>query len=82
MAEIEVNASQWRLVEVGRVILFTHGTHIGRLAVIVEIIDHKRVSWSTSIRSHMIFMLTFWCRSSLTDLQKKITRLYQDMLAH
>ena len=36
MAEIEVNASQWRVVEVGRVILFTHGIYIGRLAVIVE----------------------------------------------
>lgn len=44
MAEIEIKASQWRLVEVGRVVLFTHGPYIGRLAAIVEIIDHKRVS--------------------------------------
>ncbi len=44
MAEIEIKASQWRLVEVGRVVLFTHGQYIGRLAAIVEIIDHKRVS--------------------------------------
>lgn len=43
MAEIEVAASQWRFVEVGRVVLFTHGQFTGRLAVIVEIIDHKRV---------------------------------------
>jgi large subunit ribosomal protein L14e len=43
MAEIEVKASQWRLVEVGRVVLFTHGPFTGRLATIVEIIDHKRV---------------------------------------
>ena len=49
MAEIEVNASQWRLVEVGRVILFTHGKYLGRLAVIVEIIDHKRVRFPTFI---------------------------------
>lgn len=49
MADIEVNASQWRLVEVGRVILFTHGKYLGRLAVIVEIIDHKRVSFRTSV---------------------------------
>ncbi|KAL6721841.1 hypothetical protein ACLMJK_000946 [Lecanora helva] len=42
MAEINITASQWRLVEVGRVVLFTHGTYTGRLAVIVEIIDHKR----------------------------------------
>lgn len=43
MAEIEIKASQWRQVEVGRVVLFTHGPYIGRLAAIVEIIDHKRV---------------------------------------
>ncbi|MCJ1426150.1 hypothetical protein MMC29_004052 [Sticta canariensis] len=42
MADIKINASQWRLVEVGRVVLFTHGKYTGRLAVIVEIIDHKR----------------------------------------
>ena len=42
-AEIEIKASQWRLVEVGRVVLFTHGQYTGRLATIVEIIDHKRV---------------------------------------
>lgn len=46
-AEIEIKASQWRLVEVGRVVLFTHGQYTGRLAVIVEIIDHKRVRLST-----------------------------------
>lgn len=45
MAQIEVNASQWRLVEVGRVVLFTHEKYVGRLAVIVEIIDHKRASF-------------------------------------
>ena len=44
MAEIEIKASQWRLVEVGRVVLFTHGQYTGRLAAIVEIIDHRRVS--------------------------------------
>ncbi|KAL8628394.1 hypothetical protein Q9189_005897 [Teloschistes chrysophthalmus] len=43
MPEIEIHASAWRLVEVGRVILFTHGPYLGRLAVIVEIIDHKRI---------------------------------------
>ena len=43
MPEIEIHASAWRLVEVGRVVLFTHGPYLGRLAVIVEIIDHKRV---------------------------------------
>lgn len=46
-ADIEVKASQWRQVEVGRVVLFTHGQFTGRLAAIVEIIDHKRVCLET-----------------------------------
>ncbi|KAI9880976.1 MAG: hypothetical protein M1830_009470 [Pleopsidium flavum] len=43
MAEIEVKASQWRMVEVGRVVLFVTGPYTGKLAAVVEIIDHKRV---------------------------------------
>ena len=43
MADISVKVSQWRLVELGRIILFTNGPYIGRLAAIAEIIDHKRV---------------------------------------
>lgn len=43
MANIDINASQWRLVEVGRVVLFVSGPYTGRLATVVEIIDHKRV---------------------------------------
>lgn len=43
MPDIEIHASAWRYVEVGRVVLFTHGPYTGRLAAIVEIIDHKRV---------------------------------------
>ncbi|KAL8788508.1 MAG: hypothetical protein Q9195_007247 [Heterodermia aff. obscurata] len=42
MAEVDITASKWRLVEVGRVVLFTHGKYKDRLATIVEIIDHKR----------------------------------------
>ncbi|MCJ1335689.1 hypothetical protein MMC09_000962 [Bachmanniomyces sp. S44760] len=42
MASIEIKATQWRMVEVGRVVLFLNGPHQGRLAAIVEIIDHKR----------------------------------------
>jgi len=38
-----VTTSQWRNVEVGRVVLFSAGPYAGRLAAIVEIIDHKRV---------------------------------------
>lgn len=43
MGEIQISASQWRFVQVGRVLLFTHGIYTDRLGVIVEIIDHKRV---------------------------------------
>ncbi|MCJ1374127.1 hypothetical protein MMC20_005359 [Loxospora ochrophaea] len=42
MAEIDIVTSQWRMVEVGRVVLFTSGPYTDRLATIVEIIDHKR----------------------------------------
>ncbi|KAK9325718.1 ribosomal protein L14-domain-containing protein [Lipomyces orientalis] len=38
-----VNGSAWRHVEVGRVILINKGDYAGKLAAIVEIIDHKRV---------------------------------------
>ncbi len=43
MGDAEIKASTWRLVEVGRVVLFTGGPFKDRLATIVEIIDHKRV---------------------------------------
>ncbi|MCJ1443896.1 MAG: hypothetical protein MMC23_004396 [Stictis urceolatum] len=43
MAEITVKASAWKLVELGRVVTFLQGEFKGRLAAIVEIIDHKRV---------------------------------------
>ena len=41
MSEIQIGASSWRRVEVGRVLKLETGT----LATIVEIIDHKRVRW-------------------------------------
>ncbi|QEU59409.1 Rpl14b/Rpl14a [Kluyveromyces lactis] len=37
-----VKASNWRLVEVGRVVLVKQGQSAGKLATIVEIIDQKR----------------------------------------
>ncbi|CDR47768.1 CYFA0S37e00430g1_1 [Cyberlindnera fabianii] len=40
--ETTVKASNWRLVEVGRVVLVNKGQYAGKLATIVEIIDHKR----------------------------------------
>jgi len=39
-----IHISSWRLVEVGRVVLFSKPSpYEGRIAVIVEIVDHKRV---------------------------------------
>lgn len=43
MGDVNVTASQWRLVEVGRVVLFVNGPYAGKLAAIAEIVDHKRV---------------------------------------
>lgn len=43
MGDAEITASSWRLVEVGRVVLIHGGPQDGKLAAIVEIIDHKRV---------------------------------------
>lgn len=38
-----VQTPNWRQVELGRVVLFNKGTYAGKLATIVEIIDHKHV---------------------------------------
>lgn len=44
MGDATIEGSKWRLVEVGRVVLLQgNGPYAGRLATIVEIIDHKRV---------------------------------------
>ncbi|KAL5377510.1 hypothetical protein DPSP01_009701 [Paraphaeosphaeria sporulosa] len=43
MGDADITTSQWRLVEVGRVVVFSGGQYDGRLATVVEIIDHKRV---------------------------------------
>ncbi|KAF1977913.1 hypothetical protein BU23DRAFT_564763 [Bimuria novae-zelandiae CBS 107.79] len=43
MGDADITTSAWRLVEVGRVVLFQGGEYNGRIATIVEIIDHKRV---------------------------------------
>ena len=44
MSGIDIKPAGWKLVEVGRVVLLRSGPHAGKLATIVEIIDHKRVS--------------------------------------
>ena len=49
MGDAEVTASNWRLVEVGRVVYFSTGPYAGRVAAIVQIIDHKRVCESRII---------------------------------
>ena len=43
MAEIDVKVSSWKLVEVGRLVLIRSGPFEGKLAAIVEIVDHRRV---------------------------------------
>lgn len=47
MSEIDIKPAGWKLVEVGRVVLLRSGPYAGKLATIVEIIDHKRV-WISS----------------------------------
>ncbi|KAJ5109950.1 Protein transport protein yif1 [Penicillium argentinense] len=43
MADIDVTLASWKLVEVGRLVLIRRGPFAGKLAAIVEIIDHRRV---------------------------------------
>ncbi|ODQ64180.1 hypothetical protein NADFUDRAFT_47451 [Nadsonia fulvescens var. elongata DSM 6958] len=43
MSETIVKSANWRFVELGRVVLVNKGTYAGKLASIVEIVDHKRV---------------------------------------
>jgi ribosomal protein L14E/L6E/L27E len=48
MAELNIQGSTWPMVQVGRVVLLKdEHKDGGKLATIVEIIDHKRVSWAT-----------------------------------
>jgi len=42
MAESQVLSSIWPQVETGRVVLITSGKDEGKLATVVQIIDHKR----------------------------------------
>ncbi|OJJ43854.1 hypothetical protein ASPZODRAFT_123001 [Penicilliopsis zonata CBS 506.65] len=43
MTDIDLKLASWKLVEVGRVVLLRSGPFTGKLAAIVEIVDHKRV---------------------------------------
>lgn len=51
MSQIDITDSSWKLVEVGRIVLIRRGADAGKIAAIVEIIDHKRVRAS---------VMTFW----------------------
>ncbi|KAF3768650.1 60S ribosomal protein L14-A-like protein [Cryphonectria parasitica EP155] len=42
MGDISIIATEWRTVQVGRVVVLQSGAEAGRLAAIVEIVDHKR----------------------------------------
>jgi len=54
----EIIASDWRFVEVGRVVLLQgDGPYAGRLATVVEIIDHKRVCSSFIYNQGVCFAL-------------------------
>jgi len=56
MGDANITTSAWRLVEVGRVVLFNEGVYEGRLATIVEIIDHKGVRASVPSNSPEFFL--------------------------
>ncbi|KAK9447427.1 60S ribosomal protein eL14 [Limtongia smithiae] len=43
MSESVIKGAKWRLVEVGRIVLISKGPAAGKLATVVEIIDHKRI---------------------------------------
>ena len=49
-AEIDIKPAGWKLVEVGRIVVIQGGPHNGKLAAIVEIIDHKRVCWNVGLK--------------------------------
>jgi transcription antitermination factor NusG len=50
MADIDVKVASWKLVEVGRLVLIRSGPYEGKLAAIVEIVDHRRVCGIALIR--------------------------------
>jgi large subunit ribosomal protein L14e len=50
----EIKAAKWRFVELGRVVLVNKGAYAGKLATIVEIVDHKRVC------TNLIFWMKLW----------------------
>ncbi len=49
MGEASIVGPKWRQVEVGRIVFIQDGEYSGKLAAIVEIIDHKRVCWHSIV---------------------------------
>lgn len=56
---INIEEPQWKYVELGRVAFINQGPAAGKLAAIVEIIDHKRVC------------LPFFCLPAIKDTTGK-----------
>lgn len=57
MADIDVKTASWRLVEVGRLVLIRRGPYTGKLAAIVEIVDHRRVRFGFPHSARIAFWL-------------------------
>lgn len=51
MADIDVKLASWKLVEIGRVVLIRRGPYDGKLAVVVEVVDHRRVREPNSFKT-------------------------------
>ena len=62
MGDVDITTSAWRYVELGRVVIFGAGPYEGRLATIVEIIDHKRVCYRLNTGSLELLTIPGTCR--------------------
>jgi hypothetical protein len=71
--------TRWRSVEVGRVVLFSKpSVYAGKIAVIVEIIDHKRVCFGILLalkefRTHWIFRFSSMVPPKMPPSQFPVT---------
>lgn len=72
MADIDIKVASWRLVEVGRLVLIRRGPYTGKLAAIVEVVDHKRVRFTENSQreNETVFFLVEWELWLLTDIAK------------
>lgn len=72
MSEIDIKLAQWKLVEVGRLVLIRRGPYTGKLAAIVEIIDHRRVRYLGPYETRNIRRKCRKCRSAGNDTKNDI----------